>query len=93
MKVEATKPKKEPKAALVAVRESLLLIISPIKAPPKAPRMIPKGIGIKIPTIKPTVAPIMPCLLPPKYFEPRAGITYCKTTTRIVTTKVIPKKV
>ena len=66
MKVEAIKPINEPEAALRALRESLLLRISPRYAPTKGVIRIANGMGINIPATKPMVAPIIPYLLPPK---------------------------
>ena len=75
IKVEAKKPIKEPKAALKAILELLLLNInSPIKAPTNGPIKKPSGTGIKIPTINPTVVPMAPALLPPYFLVPAAGI-------------------
>ena len=72
--VEVKKPKNEPKAALMAVLELLLLSSSPTKAPKKGPMRIPPGMGAISPMIKPTVVPIIPYFDPPNFLVPIAGM-------------------
>ena len=74
IKVEAKNPKNEPKAALSAVWESLLLSNSPTNAPKKRPIKIPPGIGEINPTMSPMDVPIIPYLEPPNILVPTEGM-------------------
>ena len=75
IKVEAIKPKKDPKAAFKAWGPFVLLkTISPINAPTKGPIKNPNGIGDSSPIIKPNTAPIAPALDPPNFLVLMAGI-------------------
>ena len=62
-------------AALNALLEFWLSwMSSPINAPTNGPIIIPKGPRKISPTNKPAVVPIIPYLLPPNFFVPKAGI-------------------
>ena len=75
--VPVKKPRKEPKAAFVAVFLSALFNNSPTKAPTKGQIIIPKGprTGKNKATNKPMVVPVTPAFVPPNFLVPMAGIT------------------
>lgn len=75
IKVEATKPRKEPTAALKAPFGFVeLYISSPTKAPKKGPITKPKG-GKNKPIINPILVPQIPYFVPPKCLVPFEGKT------------------
>ena len=66
IKAEVKNPNKEPKAALMAILESLLLSNSPTKAPKKGPIKIPPGMGEISPMINPAAVSYTHLTLPTK---------------------------
>lgn len=71
--VPVSKPRKVPKAALIAFCEVLPTSNSPMSAPTKGPAMIPQG-PMKKPAISPITLPLTPALLPPVFFVPHTGM-------------------
>lgn len=71
--VPVSKPKKVPKAALIAFCEVLPTSNSPMSAPMKGPVIIPQG-PMKKPIISPITLPLTPALLPPVFFVPQTGM-------------------